>query len=290
MPATHDPSGQVAFRPLSVDDTDIIADIAASAFGPSAHRASEIGRYLTVHPNYWLLATFCGQPAGVVGATDYGPFAYLGMMTVRKEFQGRGIGGRLLRQELRWLDELGVSFLRLDATDEGYPIYRRNGFDVLDRAVVLRLPKRSPFPQSPADVRVLEAAALEELVAFDTPVFGASRAMLLRALLEDFPGRAFCSHDASGDMNGFLVAQYTRLGPWVARDPESADSLLQAALALPFDGLPVAVAPGRNRAAFELLERYGFVRERESRHMQRGTLASPDDRTSIYGLTSFAVG
>ncbi|MFH1609122.1 MAG: hypothetical protein ABID40_00635, partial [Candidatus Bipolaricaulota bacterium] len=69
---------EISFRPLSIDDAELIASIAASAFGPSEHRASEIRRYLTLEPNYWLLATFQDQPAGVVGATDYGPFTYLG--------------------------------------------------------------------------------------------------------------------------------------------------------------------------------------------------------------------
>ncbi len=53
----------------------------------SAHikRVREIRRYFTLEPNRWFLATYRNQPAGVVGATNYGPFTYLGMMTVRKE-------------------------------------------------------------------------------------------------------------------------------------------------------------------------------------------------------------
>jgi len=226
----------------------------------------------------------------VVGATDYGPFTYLGMMTVRKELQGKGIGGALFRHELQWLEDQGVSFLRLEASDQGFPIYLRNGFEVVDRTVMLHLPNPTRFPDFPGSVRPLVVSDLEELAAFDTPVFGANRAPLFRALLQDFPERAFASYDRSARMTGFLFAQSRRLGPWVARDPEDAESLLRAVLTLPFDGPPVAIAPGCNGAALALLERHGFTSRRVNRHMHRGARALPGDRSAIYGLTSFAIG
>jgi predicted N-acetyltransferase YhbS len=280
----------IAFRTLSIADAEVIAGIAASAFGPSEHRASEIRRYLTLEPNYWLLATHQGQPVGVVGATDYGPFTYLGMMTVRKELQGRGSGKALFRHELESLEDHAVSFLRLDATEEGLPIYLRHGFEVVDRAVMLHHPGPAPFSGFPMNVHPLGPSDSGDLAAFDTPIFGANRRLLFRALLTDFPNRAFATYGRSGRMTGFLFAQPRRIGPWVTRDPKDAESLLQAALTLSFDGSPVAVAPGCNRAAFDLLDRYGFIWKRESLHMHRGSLVIPGDRSAIFGLTSFAIG
>jgi ribosomal protein S18 acetylase RimI-like enzyme len=284
------PHAEISFRRLSVDDADVISGIADSAFGTSGDRGAEIRRYLTLEPNYWLLATYRDQPAGVVGATDYGRFAFLGVMTVRRELQGKGIGSALFRHELQWLEEEGVSFLRLEASDTGFPIYLRHGFEVVDRSVMLHLPSLTRFSAFPGNVRPLEASDLEELAAFDAPVFGARRSGLFRALLQDFPGRAFASHDGSGGMTGFLFAQPRRLGPWVARDPEHAESLLRAALTLSFEGPPLAIAPQSNQGALALLERYGFTRGRVNRHMRRGALTQPGDRSVVYGLTSFAVG
>jgi GNAT superfamily N-acetyltransferase len=288
---TEDPSGaDLSFRPVSVDDAETLAEIAAAAFGPARHRAAEIRRYLRLEPNYWVLAEFRGQPAGVVGATDYGAFAYIGMMTVRKELQRRGIGGAVFRRLLEWLDEVGVSFLRLDATEEGVPIYAGNGFEVVDRAVRVEHPDPPRLSTIPDRVRLLSPSDLGDLAAFDAPIFGADRSQLFGAFLEDFPGRAFLSTDGFGQINGVLFAQPRRLGPWVARSPDAAEVLLQAALTLSFEGLPAAVAPGANPAALQLLDRFGFVWKRESRHMQRGGSGVPGDRTAIYGLTSFAVG
>jgi GNAT superfamily N-acetyltransferase len=284
------PPAKVSFRPLSLDDSEIIADIAESAFGPSRHRASEIRRYLSLEPNYWLMALFQGRPAGVVGATDYGPFAYLGMMTVRKDLQRIGIGAALFRRELEWLHDEGVFFLRLDATEEGLPIYARNGFQVVDRAAMLQRSHHARFLNPPGRIQRLTEADSEELAAFDTPLFGADRTQLFRALLEDFPDRAFASYDDARRMTGFLFAQHRRLGPWVARNPVDARSLLEAAMTLTFQGPPVAVAPRCNAAAFRLLEELGFIWKRESVHMHRGAVTVPGDRTTIYGLTSFAIG
>jgi predicted N-acetyltransferase YhbS len=284
------PAQDISFRRLDSGEWEIIAAIASSAFGPSNHRASEIRRYLALEPNYWLLALHRGEPAAVVGATDYGPFAYLGMMTVRKDLQRRGIGGALFRREMEWLAEEGVTSLRLDATDEGYPIYAQNGFEVVDRAIMLHLPRHSPHPEFPTGIRRLDATDADALGVFDAPIFGADRTRLFRAFLADFPGRAFASRDESGRVTGFLFAQHQRLGPWVAKGPRDAEALLQAALTLSFLGPPVAVSPGCNTAALDLLHRFGFYSKRESRHMHRGTATVPGDRTSIYGLTSFAIG
>jgi hypothetical protein len=91
-------------------------------------------------------------------------------------------------------------------------------------------------------------------------------------------------------MAGYLFAQTRRLGPWVARSPRDAEALLQAALTLTFKGDPLAIAPAKNTAAPDLLERHGFRHEFTNHHMQRGLSTIPGRRTAIYGQTSFAIG
>jgi ribosomal protein S18 acetylase RimI-like enzyme len=281
---------EITFRPLSIDDLETIDSIVTSGFGPSGTRSSEVRRYFAVKPNYWLLASFQDKPAGVFEATDYGPFAYLGMMAVRKEFQRRGIGRALLRHVREWTEQHGIQLLRLDATKAGFPIYVRDGFEVVDQAVQYQRSHFSPFQDFPEGVRTLGTSDVQALSDFDTPVFGAKRVLLFRVLLEDLPDRAFASYDRLGRIAGFLFAQERRLGPWVARSPRHAEALLQAALTLPFDSPPLAIVPGMNIAALDLLERFGFRREREGRHMQRGSRAIPGERAAIYGMTSFALG
>ena len=280
----------ISIRSLSPDDLDIADGIVTSAFGLTGSRTREIRRYFSLKPNHWILATYRDQPAGVVGATNYGPFTYLGMMTVHKKFQRKGIGQAMLQHMLDWAEVQGIPYLRLDASEAGFPLYLRFGFEVLDQAQLFRHPDFSPLSDYPQKVQLLKYKDIKALADFDAPIFGANRAGLFHAMLTDFPERSFVVYDESGDMAGYLFAQSQRLGPWSARSPQDAEALLQAALTLTYKGGPLAIAPETNTAALDLLERHGFRYEFSNRHMQRGRLDIPGQRTSIYGETSFAIG
>ncbi len=280
----------ISIRVLTPDDLEIADDIITSAFGFTDSRAREIRRYFTLEPNRWFLATYRDRPAGVIGATNYGPFTYLGMMTVRKEMQRRGIGQALLQHMLNWTESQGMSFLRLDASEAGFPLYSRFDFEALDQALMFQHPDFSPLPDYPKQVQPLSFQDIQALADFDAPIFGANRTALFQALLADFPDRGFAVYDESRSMTGYLFSQTRRLGPWAARSPQDAEALLQAALTLTYQGPPLAIAPQTNTAALDLLERYGFRHVLTNRHMQRGMSVIPGRRTAIYGQTSFAVG
>jgi GNAT superfamily N-acetyltransferase len=280
----------ISIRHLSEIDLEIADSIVRAAFGLSESRLAEICRYFVLQPEGWFLATFQDEPAGVVGAINYGPFTYLGMMTVRKDLQRKGIGQALLQHMLNWTQKQGISFLRLDASEIGFPLYARFGFSVLDQALLFQLPDHSHSSNYPQHVRRLRIEDIEALVEFDTPIFGASRAALFRALLADFPDRAFAVYDKFGHMDGYLFAQSQRLGPWAARSPQDAEALFLSALTLPYDEPPLAIAPKLNLAAADLFERFGFQLKLSNRHMQRGGSTLPGQRNVIYGQTSFAMG
>lgn len=280
----------ISIRVLSHDDLQTADGIVTSAFGFSGSRAGEILRYFNLAPNHWLLATYRDQPAGVVGAINYGPFTYLGMMTVRKELQRKGIGQALLQHMLNWTESQGIPYLRLDASDAGYPLYLRFGFEVLDQALLFTREDYSPSSNFPLPVRPLQSQDIQELANFDTPIFGADRTGLFRELLADFPNRGFAVYDEARRMTGYLFAQTQRLGPWAACSAGDAQALLQAALTLTYQGAPLAIAPQANTAASDLLERYSFRHVATNRHMQRGLSTIPGRRWAIYGQTSFAVG
>ena len=134
----------------------------------------------------------------------------------------------------------------------------------------------------PEDVRALSD--------FDTPLFGADRARVFRALLAELPGRALGIYDATGRLSSYLFAQARRLGPWVAVQQEGAEGLLRAALSLPYATPPMVLVPESNTAAAELLKRNGFQTTRFTRHMRRGGAHHPIQRELVYGLASFALG
>ena len=281
----------IAIRPLVTADVPAADAILMAAFGGRESRQSDLGRYLAIQPDGWFLATYGGVAAGTVGAMDYGPFAYIGLMAVDPPLQRRGIARALMQHLLAWLDGRGTPMALLDATEFGRPLYAELGFTEEDDACVYRREQAaSPAAAARGQVSELWAEHLPAVVAFDRPIFGADRGTLLRALVADLPGRCFVAHDEAGEVTGYCCAQKRRIGPWVACGPAEAEALLQPVLGLPFDAAPQVIVPGLNCAAAPLLERYGFQRAHAIRHMRRGGAQHPTRRDCLYGQTSFGAG
>lgn len=279
----------LTIRPIADADVAAADAIAGLAFGVVESRADDLRRYLDLEPEGWWIALDGDVPVGLVGALDYGPFAYVGNMAVHPSAQGRGIGRALMTALLEWLDRRGTPAVLLDATPAGAPLYLTLGFTDVDRACWYVRGAGAPPTARPAGVVALTAADAPALARLDAPIFGADRGALLRRWLEDYPGRAFGVVDRRGDLAGFAIAQRRRIGPWVARDPEAAERLLRAALSLAFTGPPIVVGPGANADAARALVAHGFAEVSQTRHMRRGPLPARD-RARIWGQTSYAVG
>ncbi len=171
----------------------------------------------------------------------------------------------------------------------GYPLYQKLGFVETDLSCVYIQDQPVEFEPPATPVFTLQPDDLDELAAFDTPLFGADRRRVLRVMMRDYPAGTLATRDEAGRISGYIINRDGRLSPWMAHDPASAERVLQAALASTMPGKPVATIPGVNRAGIQILERYGFTFKRSCRHMQRG-LAGERQRTHTYGLTSFAIG
>ena len=284
----HDP---VTIRSFTTADLEVADDLLKAAFRASDSFRVDLQRYLAIQPDGWFFATSSDAPAGMVGAIDYGRFAYIGLMAVHPTMQSRGFGRALMQHLLTWLDARGTSMALLDATEAGRPLYATFGFHEQDDACVFAQQHASRLAVCRTDqVQLLRFQELPAVVAFDRPIFGAERGAVLGALLTDFPERFFVVYDDTGQVSGYCCVQMRRLGPWAARWPTDAEALLQAALGLSYAGPPQVIVPQMNRAAVQLLERYGFHLVRATRHMRRGGSGLPGQRELLYGQVSFAIG
>jgi hypothetical protein len=147
---------------------------------------------------------------------------------------------------------------------------------------------RYPFPTQ--HVFPLCRTDLPELVAFDSPIFGAKREAVFAAYLDDFPERAFITRDETGRITGYLFAQFKSIGPWIAQGSTEAEALLVLALSLSFQRTPDVILPAANTKAIQLLTSYGFNQRHSYRHMRRGGTSSPVSCTFLYGQASPAIG
>jgi GNAT superfamily N-acetyltransferase len=279
----------LSIRLIGEPDVPVCDAILKAAFGGSETRSVELSRYLEFQPDGWFMALFADQPVGMVGAVDYGAFAYIGLMAVLPEARSQGVGRALMQQVLGWLRQRGVTSVLLDATEYGYPLYRSLGFAEIDQALVFSRVNDSLPTNGLAGGELLPASSLVEVSSIDARIFGANREPVLRVYQRDFPGRCLISRREDGSVSGFLVAQGRRIGPWVADSPEESERLLRSALMLEYENTPLVIAPAANRAAQEILDRFGFECLRQARHMSLGSPVARC-RDQIYGQTSFAIG
>ena len=281
-------------RNLTLEDIPEADRLMNLAFATSGSRQAEIRRYLTMQPDGWLTLREAGVLTAMVGAVDYGSFAWIGLMAVRPERQRQGLGNLLMRRLLAWLDGRGCPMARLDASVAGTGLYRKFGFVDAGQALVFLKSEYDrtemvPYGNS-AGIHPMQAADLPEVVELDQQIVGARRESLFSIYRGDFPERSFVARSRSGKVTGYLVAQRQKIGPWACADPAAAEMLLQAALNLPYEDVPRAIVPVENEHARQVLTQAGFMEGRPHLHMRRGGDQLPGQRAKLYGQASYAVG
>ena len=184
------------------------------------------------------------------------------MVLTDPAYRGRGLARRLMQHALEYLRGR-VSWIKLDATNMGRPVYQRLGFH--DEAVIERwMRKPGPVNEHPGSTGsfVLDPA-------LDREAFGADRSPLLRALA----GFEATSIAGAGYAMGRAGAVAPYFGPCVARSRDAARDLLawflnqHAKENIYWDILAA------NRDAVALAREFGFERARE---LMRMTLAGSD--------------
>jgi predicted N-acetyltransferase YhbS len=274
-----------------LEDTDLAtADAILKAAFQGSSRLQDLRLYRQIQPDGWFIASQLGDAIGMVGAINYGAFAHVGLMAVHPDVQRQGVGLTLMQFLLARLEQQQVPLVVLDASEVGRPLYDRLGFVAYDETFVFQLQSKPARLAQMPHIQTISILDLDELVQWDTDVFGANRRKVFQALLDVFPDRAFLQRDADEQLVGYLFAQKNRIGPWVMLQSCNAEELLLAALALPYEEPFSVTVPAVNREAIELLQCHGFERVRTNRHMGKGIVGPPGQRQKIYAQTSLAVG
>jgi len=195
---------------------------------------------------------------------------------------------------LDYLDQRQVTLSQLEATDAGFPLYRRFGFNVSYSTLLYR---RESSEQNDLNCQLaremiepLMPNQLEEIVELDARATGAGRRKLLQGLLARYSDRAFGARGRDGRLAGYLIASPIRIGPWVATDPAAAEALLDAALTLSYEQEPVIALPGPNSTGAALVLRAGFDAQRSTRRMWRGPQPPVGEPKMLYSLATMGLG
>src|SRR5437867_827307 len=233
-------------------------------------------RFLSASPEGCFVIEAEGRIVGTATTINYeGRFAWIGMVLVDPDYRGRGIGTRLLEKAIDYLDGSGVPTLKLDATPQGKPIYKKLGFTEeyeVERWVLRRSPgaKTSEPPGPLPD--------FEGILKWDRVVFGADRSRLLSSI--DRESRDFTlTAERRGSLEGYAAGRRgslaDHLGPWVARDEPSAVELLDEFLRRAARGTLFVDCMKSSPFARELLASHGFELSRPLTRMFRGPNTHP---------------
>ena len=271
-------------------ELDAVSEIVKAAYNMPYSRKDTLTRYLDLQPDGAFVVKDNGNVVGFGAALDYGPFAYIGLMSVHPSAQKRGVGQLLMDTLLSWLARRDCQTVLLDASQAGAPLYLRNGFVEDDRTADMRLLQNITRPQDHSErISPVRDEDFKKLVAFDAAYFGASREALLTAFHADDPQRVFVTHN-NNEITGYLIAQTRTIGPWVARSPEVARQLLQYALTLPYSTGPMVFVSTHNVDALALLAHSGFTQTRSLSHMRKGPVVPRHRLTTLFGQASLGFG
>ena len=253
----------------------------------------------------WALRAVIGRPharcvvalgADVIAAVGsgiaYGPLGFVGNMIVAKPYRRRGLGSKVLATITGFLESAGCSRLELNATSEGRPLYERHGFETIGTSWTARIGRDIRLSAGGGvELRQAGLGDLEGLTAYDLPRFGGDRRPLLELLLVDPAARLLVAEDG-GAMVGYACVRTDtpRIGPFVADEPDAAETLLRRA----FELVPVAGElrlnlPPNNRPGAAWLRRLGVEVEPWDGRMGRGPQIPRRDDT-IYGMAVGALG
>jgi GNAT superfamily N-acetyltransferase len=252
----------------------------------------------------------CGliEEAGRIVATrsllSYGKrLTWIGMVLTRAEYRRQGLARRLMEDAIATAKRDGIHTLKLDATDEGRPLYESLGFVVegtVERWGLGAAESTSAQELSNSGEDAVQSPSHDEripsgLFSLDEQAFGADRKALLRSLSTS----GACNTTAEGYLltRPGISAHY--LGPCVATSEAAARKLISARLENPHvtgneDEAPqsrtwywdlLSANPGAIRCAAEL----GFTRRRILWRMRRGEKIANNDAL-VYAIAGFELG
>lgn len=204
------------------------------------------------------------------------------MVLTRIRHRGRGFVRWLMTQALGWADQMQIETVKLDATDQGRPLYDKLGFRS-EQAVERwwRIGETGRAGTSVTDQR----ASHDDWRHVDLRAFGADRSELLSKLAGRNPPLLLG--------NSYLFIRPGRLtsylGPCVSEASESARTLIERALRMPsaggwsWDLLPA------NAHAIALARDLDFTPKRHLTRMVRGKELRANEE-AIYAIAGFELG
>jgi GNAT superfamily N-acetyltransferase len=277
----------LSIRTMRPDEVALAVDwAAAEGWNPGL---SDAACFAAPDPEGFLIGEVDGVPAATVSCVNYGDrFAFLGFYIVRPDLRGRGFGLQIWNAAIA---HAGSRVIGLDGVVAQQENYRKSGFNFAYPNV--RYGGTVTSTSAPqADVIALTEVPFATIEADDATVFPAPRRVFLRAWV-GAPGHVGCALMRDGRLVGWGVIRPCRqghkIGPLVAEDRATAETILAALLARSTGGEIFLDVPGVNCDAIALAQSLGLSPVFETARMYTGEI--PKLRLEkVFGVTTFELG
>lgn len=239
---------------------------------------------IDLDPEGCLAIEVGGELAATTTLLCYGRrLAWIGMVLTKKSYRGRGFARRLMTQALSLADQTAIETVKLDATDQGRPLYEKMGFRS-ERAVE-RWTRTGTGHATGTTVPAGERTG-ENWRMVDHRAFGADRSELLERLARR--GQPPFVIDGS-----YCLTRPGRhshyLGPSVCDAPKIARALIERASSTAGDRDCSWDLFPTNAAAVTIARDLAFTPSRRLQRMVRGRDLHADN-DSIYAIAGFELG
>jgi GNAT superfamily N-acetyltransferase len=274
-------SGRATVRKLQ--SSDIAAAMQLSAEAGWNQTEEDWRMLIELAPEGCLAVELDGELASTATLLRYGrQLAWIGMVLTRIAYRGRGFAQRLLTETLNLADQARIETVKLDATDQGQPLYEKLGFRSEQPVERWTRPGTAGVPGSGVPSAPNPS---QDWQAVDHRAFGVDRSELLKLLAR--------RHTPLSGSHSYLLTRpgrlTTYLGPCVAETPEAAQSLIPRALqTVSTGGWSWDLLPA-NANAVALARDLAFTPKRHLLRMVRGKDLRGHEE-SIYAIAGFELG
>lgn len=295
----------VEIRKLRQSDVDFAMELKNIA-GWNQTRGDWL-RYMELEPEGCFLAEVNGEKAATAIALSYQEssmqkpsfgLGWIGMVLVHPDKRRMGLGTKLLKHGISYLQDKKIDCIKLDATPMGKKVYIPLGF--VDEYEVYRF-KGKGFNKGLSGVGHYEQGLmkqtqgtvvnpvkennLKEIIELDSKIFGINRADVIRKLYQQEPELCFYTYDDSG-VSGYLFAhkgyEAYQIGPWIAQNVITAELLLSSIMRIIGNEEVYFDIPANNKKGQLLIEKYNFSKQRSFCRMYLGDNSFPGTPELVY--------
>ncbi len=254
---------------------------------------SDWRRLLRFEPHGCFAACLDGRVIGTVTTATYGTaLAWIGMMLVDRDHRRRGIGTRLMRAALDYLQRAGVTTIQLDATPAGRPVYEALSFT--PQTVIERW-EGIAQPASMKELKLLDERTRPAVHLLDRRAFGADRTKLLDSLMTDSDvAPLIVTAPPDGQLRGYALARRGSnafyVGPVVSTEGATAAALLDGMLSqLAGEKVYLDFHTGFGVGSNVLAERR-FTKQRDLMRMLYGKQSSAGTPSLVFAIAGPEIG